>query len=139
MGKKVEYINLVCSHCGKKYEIVPWIYRQQLGRKQKNTYCSIKCRDRAEVGENHPNWTGGRYKQGRYIMLNIGKNKRIFEHRAIMEKHIGRKLEKGEVIHHINGNPHDNRIENLVLCKTHGQHTEKYHKQKREKGCFAGR
>lgn len=36
-------------------------------------------------------------------------------HRVIMEKHIGRKLDRREVVHHINGNIHDNRLENLQL------------------------
>ena len=139
MGKKVIRIKLTCYCCYKKFEILPWEYRQKVRRKTKKVYCGQRCRDKAEVGEDSPGWKGGRQKQGKYIMLLIGKNKRAFEHRLVMEKHIGRKLKKGEVIHHINGDTQDNRIENLVLCISPGHHSAKYHKKKRKaSGCFGG-
>ena len=50
----------------------------------------------------------------------------VREHRLIMEKHIGRYLSPSEVVHHINRDRKDNRIENLVLFETQIAH-RRYH------------
>ena len=37
------------------------------------------------------------------------------EHRYLMEQHVGRKLNSNELVHHLNENSRDNRIENLTI------------------------
>lgn len=49
-----------------------------------------------------------------YKYLTINGNK-ILEHRYVMEISLGRKLSTDEIVHHINGNCSDNRIENLKV------------------------
>lgn len=41
--------------------------------------------------------------------------KKVRAHRHIMEQHLGRKLLPTEQVHHKNGDPFDNRIENLEV------------------------
>ncbi|CDZ88936.1 HNH endonuclease (fragment) [Rhodococcus ruber] len=39
-----------------------------------------------------------------------------------MEEHLGRYLQPGEVVHHINRNKTDNRIDNLGLFASQSEH-----------------
>ena len=47
------------------------------------------------------------------------KNGYVMEHIIVMQKAIGKPIKEDEVVHHINHNRSDNRIENLKLMKKH--------------------
>lgn len=65
-----------------------------------------------------PKRNGDRYLgPGGYIMIRVDGRAR-YEHRVVMEVILGRKLVKGENVHHLNGNRMDNRKENLELWNT---------------------
>ena len=63
----------------------------------------------------------------------------VAEHRKVMSDFMGRELTSGEVVHHLNEVITDNRIENLVLCESAGQHTKKYHPKALQKGLAMAR
>lgn len=82
------------------------------------------------LGPNAPRWKGGRFvdKKGHIFILMpghhlAGRFGHVAEHRVVMEEKLGRPLVKGEIVHHINHIPDDNRPENLMLTnkKEHGR------------------
>ena len=127
----------VCVNCGHVDIVFPYY----AGRK----FCSTKCmgefrvKNKLLIGENHPNWNGGRSVQRGYVVLSgyrghpmATSRGHIREHRLVMAAHIGRYLSKNEDVHHINGNKLDSRIENLELL-SHSDHISKDNAQKGKK------
>jgi hypothetical protein len=46
----------------------------------------------------------------------------VFEHRLIVARAIGRALTRVEVVHHVDHDPANNSLENLMLFETHSDH-----------------
>lgn len=130
IGKKGRYIYDSCPNCGK----TRFIRLNAKGRlcNSCGTSKSHKYNPRVGRAENHYNWKGGLNlnKQGYileyvkqnntfYPMATNTKGKRfggyILQHRLVMARHLKRYLNSNEIVHHINGNKQDNRIENLKL------------------------
>ena len=59
---------------------------------------------------------------------------RVYEHRFVMERKLGRRLKPGEVVHHVNENPSDNRPENLELVESRGKHRNLHRRSECQRG-----
>lgn len=121
----------------KTIDLVPVLHRSKQSIDHKAQRLGLKKTDEllfdnrsARRGEKSPTWKGGktRSRKGYVVLRNDGDV--IFEHRAVMEAHIGRKLTDDEVVHHINGDKTDNRLENLQLM-TRGEHSTMHNKRRK--------
>jgi HNH endonuclease len=61
--------------------------------------------------------------------------KRVFEHIAVAEKALGRKLPKGSVVHHVDENPLNNSPTNLVICPNASYHRLLHYRMRAKKEC----
>ena len=152
---------IICAVCGRSFEVIPgdarvknnsikYCSKKCMGEANKTgktikcencgkafystrrRFCCIECA-RAFRIKNYEHKT---YKENGYIVefLN-GYNKKgnIKQHRRIMEEYLGRRLEPDEIVHHINGDKTDNRIENLKVMKR-GAHSALHRKAEKAAG-----
>lgn len=112
--------DIICLNCGIVF------------KSNRNKCCSRKCSDenRVKTGINKRN---GFWLENGYRVLNTHDGNGIKEHIKIMQDFIGRELKENEVVHHINLDKLDNRIENLQIM-TRSEHSSLHRKMDLEKG-----
>ncbi len=113
-----------CSleHCQNKYKAKGYC---------SNHYkLSKKYNDLSLVKKNRKKGLGCIRKDGYKITCEKGVN--TLEHRSVYEKYHGVKIREFEVVHHIDDNPLNNSIENLMLFKNQSAHLSFHNKKRNE-------
>jgi hypothetical protein len=70
--------------------------------------------------KHYAKWKHGLTNNG-YVRITVNK-KRILEHVHVMQKHLGRQMQKGETIHHIDMEKTNNELSNLYLFDSQSEH-----------------
>lgn len=132
-----------CATCARPFSVLSSVVARGQGR-----FCSVRCRAanpdfRAGIsararardirGANNPNWKGGQVVgvDGRLLVYCPGDPEAKYlggthalRYRLVAREKLGRPLRDDEVVHHINGDPTDDRPENLEVTvqSRHARH-----------------
>lgn len=131
-----------CDNCGKPIE------KHLSQAKWNRHFCSVDCYSEWKAKTEDGGWTiesREKASQSRQKLVGIAEKgtykkhlgKRI--HRAVAEKMLGRPLRPGEVVHHINGDKHDNRPENLMVFSSQQDHVAYHAAHPEESGVQLGK
>ena len=122
------YVWWNCVDCGKE----KWV------RHAKREMTEFRCRSCSQNKNLNPNWKGGVVRNiCGYLTFRIPENNKyycmknsndvVLLHRLLMAIYLQRPLKNEEIVHHINEDITDNRMENLELFSGKGEHTRLHH------------
>ncbi len=123
------YEEHACADCGKIRRVQ---MRSGVPASPRCHPCGAKHRVEAKAGswasrERHPRWKGGRHvTTAGYVQIVVPVDDpmivmadvrgRVYEHRLVVARLLGRPLLREEQVHHRNGDKQDNRLANLELA-----------------------
>lgn len=93
----------------------------------KNSVCSRECHNK-KLTKPDGNKIFKRATPDSHIMVKASEHPNanqvgyVAEHRLLIEKQLGRLLDKNERVHHINCIKNDNSLDNLVVFNNHSEH-----------------
>jgi len=122
-------VEMACEVCGKVFEVPPAKAADRVVTTQGRQYvahaqrfCSKECEGRAmwqRPQERSHNGKPVLLTPSGYVKVwepsRPARRRWVLEHRLVVEKELGRALERDEHVHHINGDRADNRLENLMV------------------------
>ena len=134
---RARFIWITCVTCGRER------WTSLIKNKPISTRChpcsfmanfSLGSQGRYKKGNLHRHWKGGRSNTSDgYVKIWVSKDHPfrkmahkdgyVMEHRLIIAQHLNRLLRDTELVHHLNGNKKDNRIENLQLLDAYTHDT----------------
>ncbi len=109
-----------CVHCGKGF----YLGKKLAAARPDESCCSPECRYDHYRKALSPAWKGGHYFSGSaghgftYVERPGYTTTHMQDHRVAASRALGRLVERGEVVMHINRIKTDNRPENLYLCES---------------------
>jgi len=143
-----------CKTCGKQFVARQWQLDNSIG-----IYCSNNCALKAKRGvsftEDHKIKISTALKKspkfqrtikrgrghhqfletiisGGYRYVTNSEERKVQEHRLVIEKILGRKLKSSEIVHHIDGDRLNNDPKNLTIV-SRGEHASIHARERRDK------
>ncbi len=116
-------VTKTCKNCNEEFYVPKY-------RENTAIYCSRKCLALAnpQITEKARNNSPIMARKGQTVKRNYKtitvNGVQVREHRYVVEQHLGRKLERWEHVHHIDGDHLNNSIENLEVL-TNAEHQRK--------------
>lgn len=121
---------VICEECGAEKKMSPSQFKRS-----KNHFCSVQCHMKFMNRKLNPTrMTPDVRKKISDSRLDSG-NKKTYQklngrhtHRIVAEQILGRPLQKGEIVHHIDGNKRNNEPSNLTVM-TQSEHCRLHFKK----------
>jgi hypothetical protein len=130
----------ICAMKGKNHSLETRLKMSKSNKDKKKTEEHKKNMSKSKMRELNPNWKGGVKEHEGYILKKVKDHPYscqdyVYEHRLVIESFLKQYLDPKAVVHHINEIKNDNRLSNLMLFKTNGEHLAYHGRIRQEKIC----